>query len=253
MRIPGAENPLDDSAVHPENYALVEKMAEKVGVPVKEMVGNADAVKGIKLDEFLSDEVGRATLEDILKELQKPSRDPRKEFRYAKFDDRIKTINDLVTGSWMEGVVTNVANFGAFVDIGVHQDGLVHISEISDKYVTDAKDVLTVGDVVKVRVVAVDANQKRISLSMKQVSTDGVAGAGANGPRGQRVGGPRGNFGHRDDRGARPQGGIQGHATIADLKNKIAGKERPGFAQKKPQAAQPAKLNALLKSMKKGF
>ncbi|WP_295070501.1 Tex family protein, partial [uncultured Fibrobacter sp.] len=252
MRIPGAENPLDDSAVHPENYALVEKMAEKVGVPVKEMVGNADAVKGIKLDEFLSDEVGRATLEDILKELQKPSRDPRKEFRYAKFDDRIKTINDLVTGSWMEGVVTNVANFGAFVDIGVHQDGLVHISEISDKYVTDAKDVLTVGDVVKVRVVAVDANQKRISLSMKQEQTDGVAGAGANGPRGQRVGGPRGNFGHRDG-GARPQGGIQGHATIADLKNKIAGKERPGFAQKKPQAAQPAKLNALLKSMKKGF
>ena len=253
MRIPGAENPLDDSAVHPENYALVEKMAEKVGVPVKEMVGNADAVKGIKLDEFLSDEVGRATLEDILKELQKPSRDPRKEFRYAKFDDRIKTINDLVTGSWMEGVVTNVANFGAFVDIGVHQDGLVHISEISDKYVTDAKDVLTVGDVVKVRVVAVDANQKRISLSMKQESTDGVAGAGANGPRGQRVGGPRGNFGHRDG-GARPQGGIQGHATIADLKNKIAGKERPGMQpQKKPNAAQPAKLNALLKSMKKGF
>ena len=106
---------------------------------------------------------------------------------------------------------------------------------------------------VKVRVVAVDANQKRISLSMKQEQTDGVAGAGANGPRGQRVGGPRGNFGHRDDRGARPQGGIQGHATIADLKNKIAGKERPGFAQKKPNAAQPAKLNALLKSMKKGF
>ena len=253
MRIPGAENPLDDSAVHPENYALVEKMAEKVGVPVKEMVGNADAVKGIKLDEFLSDEVGRATLEDILKELQKPSRDPRKEFRYAKFDDRIKTINDLVTGSWMEGVVTNVANFGAFVDIGVHQDGLVHISEISDKYVTDAKDVLTVGDVVKVRVVAVDANQKRISLSMKQEQTDGVAGAGVSGPRGQRVGGPRGNFGHRDG-GARSQGGIQGHATIADLKNKIAGKERPGMQpQKKPNAAQPAKLNALLKSMKKGF
>ncbi|MBR3073637.1 helix-hairpin-helix domain-containing protein, partial [Fibrobacter sp.] len=252
MRIPGAENPLDDSAVHPENYALVEKMAEKVGVPVKEMVGNAEAVKGIKLDEFLSDEVGRATLEDIVKELQKPSRDPRKEFRYAKFDDRIKTINDLVTGSWMEGVVTNVANFGAFVDIGVHQDGLVHISEISDKYVTDAKDVLTVGDVVKVRVVAVDANQKRISLSMKQEQTDGVAGAGANGPRGQRVGGPRG-VGHRDG-GARPQGGIQGHATIADLKNKIAGKERPGMQpQKKPNPAQPAKMNALLKSMAKKF
>ena len=256
MRIPGAENPLDDSAVHPENYALVEQMAEKVGVPVKDMVGNAEAVKAIKLDEFLSDEVGKATLEDIMKELQKPSRDPRKEFRYAKFDDRIKTINDLVTGSWMEGVVTNVANFGAFVDIGVHQDGLVHISEISDKYVTDAKEVLTVGDVVKVRVVAVDANQKRISLSMKQEQTDGVAGAGASGPRGQRVGGPRGNFGGRgrdNGRGnARPQGGIQGHATLADLKNKIAGKERPGFAPKKPAApVQVGKLNSMLKQIMK--
>ena len=255
MRIPGAENPLDDSAVHPENYALVEKMAEKVGVPVKDIVGNAEAVKAIKLDEFLSDEVGKATLEDILKELLKPSRDPRKEFRYAKFDDRIKTINDLVTGSWMEGVVTNVANFGAFVDIGVHQDGLVHISEISDKYVTDAKEVLTVGDVVKVRVVAVDANQKRISLSMKQESTDGVAGAGASGPRGQRVGGNRGNFGGRgrdNNRGGRPQGGIQGHATIADLKNKIAGKERPGFAPKKPAApVQVGKLNSMLKQIMK--
>ena len=260
MRIPGAENPLDDSAVHPENYALVEKMAEKVGVPVKEIVGNAEAVKAIKVDEFLSDEVGKATLEDIMKELQKPSRDPRKEFRYAKFDDRIKTINDLVTGSWMEGVVTNVANFGAFVDIGVHQDGLVHISEISDKYVTDAKEVLTVGDVVKVRVVAVDANQKRISLSMKQETADGVAGAGANGPRGQRVGGPRGRdargggrgFGGRDNRGGRPQGGIQGHATLADLKAHIAGKERPGFAPKKQAPAQPQKMSALLKNIKKG-
>jgi uncharacterized protein len=155
----------------------------------------------------------------------------------------------------MEGVVTNVANFGAFVDIGVHQDGLVHISEISDKYVTDAKEVLTVGDVVKVRVVAVDANQKRISLSMKQESTDGVAGAGASGPRGQRVGGNRGNFGGRgrdNNRGGRPQGGIQGHATIADLKNKIAGKERPGFAPKKPAApVQVGKLNSMLKQIMK--
>ena len=254
MRIPGAENPLDDSAVHPENYALVEQMAEKVGVPVKDIVGNAEAVKAIKVDEFLSDEVGKATLDDILKELQKPSRDPRKEFRYAKFDDRIKTINDLVTGSWMEGVVTNVANFGAFVDIGVHQDGLVHVSEISDKFIADAKEALTVGDIVKVRVVAVDANQKRISLSMKQESTDGVAGAGASGPRGQRVGGPKGGFGGRgrDNRGGRPQGGIQGHATIADLKNKIAGKERPGQQPKKPAApVQIGKLNSMLKQIMK--
>ena len=254
MRIPGAENPLDDSAVHPENYALVEKMAEKAGVSVKDMVGNAEAVKAIKVDEFLSDEVGKATLDDILKELQKPSRDPRKEFRYAKFDDRIKTINDLVTGSWMEGVVTNVANFGAFVDIGVHQDGLVHVSEISDKFIADAKEALTVGDIVKVRVVAVDANQKRISLSMKQEQADGVAGAGANGPRGQRAGGPKGGFGGRgrDNRGGRPQGGIQGHATLADLKNKIAGKDRPGAAPKKPAPqVQIGKMNSMLKQIMK--
>ncbi|MCF0223445.1 MAG: helix-hairpin-helix domain-containing protein, partial [Fibrobacter sp.] len=253
MRIPGAENPLDDSAVHPENYALVEKMAEKVGVAVKEIVGNAEAVQGIKLDEFLSEEVGKATLEDILKELQKPSRDPRKEFRYAKFDDRIKTIQDLITGSWMEGVVTNVANFGAFVDIGVHQDGLVHVSEISDKFIQDAKEALTVGDIVKVRVVAVDVGQKRISLSMKQEQVDGVAGAGVSGPRGQRAGGPRGAHGNPANRGsARPQGGIQGHATIADLKAKIAGKERPGMAPKKnaPQV-QIGKVNSMLKQIMK--
>lgn len=254
MRIPGAENPLDDSAVHPENYALIEKMAEKAGVPVKELVGNADAVKAINLEEFLSDEVGKETLQDIMRELQKPSRDPRKEFRYAKFDDKIKEINDLITGSWMEGVVTNVANFGAFVDIGVHQDGLVHVSEISDKFVEDAKTVLTVGDVVKVRVVAVDAKLKRISLSMKTEQVDGVAGAGVSGPRGQRVGGPRGQgngrggFGGRDN--GQNRGSLQGHATIADLKAKIAGKGTPGQGNRNAPA-QPAKVNPLLKSMMK--
>ncbi|SHK28804.1 uncharacterized protein SAMN05720764_10173 [Fibrobacter sp. UWH5] len=254
MRIPGAENPLDDSAVHPENYALIEKMAEKAGVPVKELVGNADAVKAINLEEFLSDEVGKETLQDIMRELQKPSRDPRKEFRYAKFDDKIKEINDLITGSWMEGVVTNVANFGAFVDIGVHQDGLVHVSEISDKFVEDAKTVLTVGDVVKVRVVAVDAKLKRISLSMKTEQVDGVAGAGVSGPRGQRVGGPRGQgngrggFGGRDN--GQNRGSLQGHATIADLKAKIAGKGNPGQGNRNAPA-QPAKVNPLLKSMMK--
>jgi uncharacterized protein len=127
------------------------------------------------------------------------------------------------------------------------------VSEISDKFVEDAKTVLTVGDIVKVRVVAVDVGQKRISLSMKQETADGVAGAGANGPRGQRAGGPRGGHGRDNGRGnARPQGGIQGHATLADLKAKIAGKERPGAAPKKP-AAMPGKMSALLKNMKKGF
>lgn len=236
LRIPGAENPLDCSAVHPENYALVERMAEKAGVAVKDLVGNASAIKSLSPEEFLSDTVGKHTLEDIFAELEKPSRDPRKEFRYAKFNDNIKSINDLVTGSWMEGVVTNVANFGAFVDIGVHQDGLVHVSEISDKFVDDAKKVLTVGDVVKVRVLGVDAAQKRISLSMKSEQVDGVAGAG-RGPRNQK-GRP-----HRE-------GGIKPHATIADLKARLGGAQ-PSFARK--GNAQPNKLPSMLKKFKKGL
>ncbi len=237
LRIPGAENPLDCSAVHPENYGLVEKMAAKAGVPVKDLVGNASAIKSLSLEEFLSDTVGKHTLEDIFAELEKPSRDPRKEFRYAKFNDNIKSINDLVTGSWMEGVVTNVANFGAFVDIGVHQDGLVHVSEISDKFVDDAKTVLTVGDVVKVRILGVDAGQKRISLSMKQEQTDGVAGAGRNA---------------RNQRGGRPprrEVGIRPHATIADLKARLGGAN----PKSKPNVQTQNKLSSMLKKFKKGL
>ncbi len=237
LRIPGAENPLDCSAVHPENYALVERMAERAGVAVKDLVGNASAIKTLSPDEFLSDTVGKHTLEDIFSELEKPSRDPRKEFRYAKFNDSIKSINDLVTGSWMEGVVTNVANFGAFVDIGVHQDGLVHVSEISDKFVDDAKTVLTVGDVVKVRVLGVDAAQKRISLSMKQEQVDGVAGAGKA---------------QRNQHGRpRREGGIKPHATIADLKARLGGASQLNFARK--GNAQPGKLSSMIKKFKKGL
>jgi uncharacterized protein len=246
MRVSGSENPLDCSAVHPENYPLVESIAEKVGVPVVELVGNASAVRGINVEEFLSENVGKHTLEDIIAELEKPSRDPRKEFRYAKFDDKIQTIQDLITGSWMEGVVTNVANFGAFVDIGVHQDGLVHVSEISDKFVDDAKTVLTVGDVVKVRVMAVNVEQKRISLSMKQESLDegNVAGAGQN---------AKSRFPQQKNRRNERPAVVQGHATIADLKAKLAGKnvskQQPA---KKPQV-QISKVNSMLKQiMKKG-
>lgn len=245
MRVSGSENPLDCSAVHPENYSLVEQIATKIGVPVVELVGNASAVRGINVDEFLSETVGKHTLEDIIAELEKPSRDPRKEFRYAKFDDKIQTIQDLITGSWMEGTVTNVANFGAFVDIGVHQDGLVHISEISDKFVDDAKTVLTVGDVVKVRVMAVNVEQKRISLSMKQESLDegNVAGAGANARSHQTN--------QRNKRNERTAV-VQGHATIADLKAKLAGKNAAKQPAKKPQV-QIGKMNSMLKQiMKKG-
>jgi protein Tex len=138
----------------------------------------------------------------------------------------------------MEGVVTNVANFGAFVDIGVHQDGLVHVSEISDKFVEDAKTVLTVGDVVKVRVLGVDAGQKRISLSMKQEQVDGVAGAGRS---------PRNQHG----RGGRHEGGIKPHATIADLKARLGGPNPNGGARK--GNSQPNKLSSMIKKFKKGL
>ena len=252
LRIPDAENPLDNSAVHPENYDLVGKMAGKAGVPIKDLVGNASAIKSLSPDEFLSDTVGKHTLEDIFAELEKPSRDPRKEFRYAKFDDKIQSINDLVTGSWMEGVVTNVANFGAFIDIGVHQDGLVHISEISDNYVKDAKDVLTVGDVVKVRVLAVDAGQKRISLSMKSASTEEGSVAGAHGrsnDRDNRRGGHNG-------RGPHGAPATMGHATLADLKAKLAGKggrKDFGGEHRPVPPVQISKMNSMLKQiMKKG-
>lgn len=260
LRIADSENPLDNSAVHPENYELVGAIAAKAGLPVAQLIGNTAALKGVSTDEFLSERVGKHTLADIFSELEKPSRDPRKEFKYAKFDDKIQTINDLVTGSWLEGVVTNVTNFGAFVDIGVHQDGLVHISEMSDQFVKDAKTVLTLGDVVKVRVMAVDAGQKRISLSMKQESNENTA-AGSRGQRVQRGGhqGGRGDF--RGNSGHGPQGHahgapqakppVQAHATLADLKAKLAG-GAPGQKGAPKAPVQIGKVNSMLKQIMKG-
>jgi protein Tex len=243
--------------VHPENYELVEQIANKAGLPVQQLIGNTAALKGLNTEEFLSEKVGKHTLEDILSELEKPSRDPRKEFKYAKFDDKVQHIQDLVTGSWIEGVVTNVTNFGAFVDIGVHQDGLVHISEMSDQFVKDAKTVLTLGDVVKVRVMAVDVGQKRISLSMKQETNENTE-AGSRGQRPQR--GPGGYGARGGDRGGAPgaQGGsrapakppVQAHATLADLKAKLAG-NTPGQKQA-PKPVQIGKVNSMLKQIMKG-
>lgn len=260
LRIPDAAYPLDCSAVHPENYGLVEKMAAKAGVDIAGLVGNASALKSLPQEEFLDDKVGKHTLADILAELEKPNRDPRKEFTYAKFSDKIQSIQDLVTGSWLEGVVTNVTNFGAFVDIGVHQDGLVHISEMSQQFVKDAKTVLTVGDVIKVRVLAVDVQNKRISLSAKPEVAEGSAGGSQRGQsaRGQ-YGGQRGGRDNRDNRGGHGGYGghgrndqkapIQGHATIADLKAQLTGKA-PG-AKKEEKKNQPVKLQVSLASLMK--
>jgi uncharacterized protein len=170
LRIPDASNPLDNSAVHPERYALVGEMARAVKMPLEKIIGDTRLVDSIPKDRFVSGDVGLPTVEDILKELEKPGRDPREEFRYAHFADEVKEITDLEPGMVLEGTVTNVANFGAFIDIGVHQDGLVHISQIADCYVDDPRNFVKVGQIVKVKVLQVDVDLKRISLSLKNTA-----------------------------------------------------------------------------------
>jgi len=169
LRIPGAMNPLDNSAVHPERYGLVEAMAQALGVPVQGLVGRPDLVRSIEPERYVSEEAGLPTVEDILRELEKPGRDPRGEFRCAAFAENVRTMEDLKEGMILEGVVTNVTKFGAFVDLGIHQDGLVHISEIAGQFVSDPRQAVKVGQVVRVRVIRVDVELKRIGLSMKNL------------------------------------------------------------------------------------
>ncbi|BAY36686.1 RNA binding S1 [Nostoc sp. NIES-2111] len=169
LRIRGGENPLDNTAVHPESYAVVEAIASDLNVPLNQVTQIAEKLKKTNLKKYVTDTVGEPTLRDILSELEKPGRDPRAEFKYATFKEGIKEITDLQEGMELEGIITNVANFGAFVDIGVHQDGLVHISQLADRFVDDPKKIVKVGQVVKVRVLEVNAKLKRISLSMKAV------------------------------------------------------------------------------------
>jgi protein Tex len=169
LRIRGGENPLDNTAVHPESYAVVEAIASDLNVTLNQVTQIAEQLKKANLKKYVTDTVGEPTLRDILSELEKPGRDPRAEFKYATFKEGIKEITDLQEGMELEGIITNVANFGAFVDIGVHQDGLVHISQLADRFVDDPKKIVKVGQVVKVRVLEVNAKLKRISLSMKAV------------------------------------------------------------------------------------
>ena len=169
LRIPGSYNPLDNSAVHPERYEFVEMMARTINTSVNDLIGNSALIQSLAKDNDLSKEVGPHTYRDILTELEKPGRDPRDSFSYAQFSDEITEISDLEADMELEGWVTNVTNFGAFVDVGVHQDGLVHISELANRFVKDPKDVVKVGQVVKVMVLSVDEELKRIALSMKRV------------------------------------------------------------------------------------
>ncbi|MDB5218998.1 MAG: Transcription accessory protein RNA-binding domain, partial [Myxococcaceae bacterium] len=167
VRIRGATNPLDASAVHPERYALVERIAKDAGVDVRALVGNEELAAKIPWSKYVAGDVGLPTLEDIRREVAKPGRDPRDSFEAPTFRDDVRKIEDVKIGMELEGSVTNVTAFGAFVDIGVHQDGLVHVSQLSDRFVKDPHAVVRVGDRIKVRVLEVDLARKRISLSAK--------------------------------------------------------------------------------------
>lgn len=209
LRVRGGAHPLDASAVHPERYALVERMAKDLDVNVVELIGNDALVDRIELAKYVSNDVGNAvgmpTLRDIVAELRKPGRDPRAAFEPPAFRDDIQKPSDLLPGMVLEGVVTNIVAFGAFVDIGVHQDGLVHVSQLADRYVKDANDVVKVGQKVKVTVQSVDLPRNRIALSMRSDGGTSGARAGAAGEGGTRRDVQDNNRGHRDGRGsARP-------------------------------------------------
>jgi uncharacterized protein len=179
LRIRDGDDPLDASAVHPESYPVVQRILADTGRDVRELIGDRDLLRRLEPSRFTDERFGTPTVTDILGELEKPGRDPRPEFRTARFRDGVEKLDDLEPGMFLEGVVTNVTNFGAFVDIGVHQDGLVHISAMADRFVKDPRDICRSGDVVRVRVLEVDIPRRRIALSMKQGSdSDGTAPRG---------------------------------------------------------------------------
>ena len=167
LRIPGAKNPLDNSAVHPESYAIVEQMAKDQSCSVADLISNKDKREAIDIKRYVTDDIGIPTLTDIIKELEKPGRDPREQIEEFEFDSRVNTVDDLIEGMELPGIVTNITNFGAFVDIGVHQDGLVHISQMANRRIAHPTDVVKLHQHIRVRVIEVDRRRNRISLSMK--------------------------------------------------------------------------------------
>lgn len=169
LRIPGARNPLDNSAVHPESYKIVEQMAKDYGCSVADLISNSKKLAAIDIKRYVTDSVGIPTLTDIMKELEKPGRDPREQIEEFEFDKNVTSVDDLIEGMVLPGIVTNITNFGAFVDVGVHQDGLVHISQLADRYVADPTQVVKLHQHVKVKVVEVDRKRNRISLTMKGI------------------------------------------------------------------------------------
>ncbi|EGZ6888248.1 Tex family protein [Vibrio cholerae] len=206
LRIMDGKNPLDASAVHPEAYPVVKTIAEKNSKDLKALIGNTEFLRTLRAVDYTDENFGVPTVTDIIKELDKPGRDPRPEFKTATFAEGIHEVSDLEVGMVLEGVVSNVANFGAFVDIGVHQDGLVHISALTDRFISDPREVVKAGDIVKVKVMEVDVQRKRIALSMRLNDEPGQDN------RSQRSAAPRGGQERRAPRRDEPQGNSLGGA-----------------------------------------
>jgi uncharacterized protein len=218
LRVRGGEHPLDASAVHPERYPLVERMAADLGVPVASLIGDGKAIERIDPRRYQGDDVGEFTLKDILAELKKPGRDPRAAFEPPKFREDVRTLDDLKPGMELEGVVTNVTAFGAFVDVGVHQDGLVHVSQLADRFVKDPSEVVKVGDKLKVKVLEVDLQRKRIALTARKDGRPSAQGSSPGRPSPEpRRDGPRPPQGARPNQ-APPQGKFSNNpfAKLAD-------------------------------------
>lgn len=220
LRIPGGDDPLDSSAVHPEAYPVVRRILTDTGFELRELIGNTVALQGISPTKFVDETFGLPTVTDILAELDKPGRDPRPAFKTATFKEGVEELKDLRPGMTLEGVVTNVAAFGAFIDVGVHQDGLAHVSALSHKFVSDPREVVKPGDVVKVKVLDVDLPRKRISLTLR-LDDEVTPGGGTSGQRGgQRQGGgprqgaSRGDGGQRGQSGRRPE--VPVNSAMAD-------------------------------------
>ncbi len=218
LRIRDGDNPLDQSGVHPETYPVVERLLAAVKRPAAEVMGRSDVIRALKPEAFADDKFGIITVKDILAELEKPGRDPRPDFKVARFNDGVEDIKDLEPGMTLEGTVSNVAQFGAFIDLGVHQDGLVHVSQLSNKFVNDAREVVKTGDIVKVKVLEVDLARKRISLTMKLDSKPVPKGERSDNSfrpaaRGERPGAARGA-------GGQPAGASAMAAAFAKLQGR---------------------------------
>ncbi|MDH0895177.1 MULTISPECIES: Tex family protein [unclassified Pseudomonas] len=231
LRVMNGDNPLDASAVHPETYPLVQRIAADTGRDVRSLLGDSSFLRSLDPKRFTDESFGLPTVTDILKELDKPGRDPRPEFKTAEFQDGVESLKDLQPGMVLEGVVTNVTNFGAFVDIGVHQDGLVHISALSEKFVKDPYEVVKAGDIVKVKVMEVDIPRNRVGLSMRMSDTPG-----------EKVDGPRGG----QSRGGQSHGGNRGNGGNQPRSERHSSQDKPA-----PANAAMAALFANAKQLRK--